>query len=100
MTAPPGELERFDAGVGRVLKTGVLVSTVLLALGLLSWLLGAGIAGMLLNAGLVTLMATPVVRLLASLVEYVRTREWFFVVMTAAVVVVLIGTGLYAVYER
>jgi len=100
MTAPPGELERFDAGVGRVLKTGVLVSTVLLALGLLSWLMGVGIAGMLLNAGLVTLMATPVVRLLASLVEYVRTREWFFVVMTAAVVVVLIGTGLYAIYEK
>lgn len=100
MTAPPGELERFDAGVGRVLRTGVLVSSVLMGLGLLAWLLDFTVAATLLNAGLVSLMATPVVRLLASLIEYLRTREWFFVWMTGAVVVVLVGTVVYAVIGR
>jgi len=100
MTSPPGELERFDAGVGRVLRTGVLMSSVLMGLGLLAWLLDVAAAAALLNAGLVSLMATPVVRLLASLIEYLRTREWSFVWMTGAVVIILAGTVLYAVIGR
>lgn len=100
MTAPTGELERFAVLVGRVLRIGVLVSSVFLALGLAAWALDLGAADPLLQVGLFCLMGTPVVRLLASLVEYVRTQEWFFAGMTLAVVVVLTATGIYAVYGR
>jgi uncharacterized membrane protein len=97
MTAPPGELERFDVVVGRVLRTGVLVSSAFLALGLLAWFLAVDVAGPLLHAGLFCLMATPVVRLMASVVEYARTREWFFFWMTCAVMAVLVGTVWFAI---
>ena len=40
----------------------------------------------LLNAGLIVLMATPILRVLVSVVEYVRMRDWFFAVTTLAVV--------------
>ena len=40
----------------------------------------------LLNAGLLVLMATPMLRVLLSVVEYVRMGDWFFAATTLAVV--------------
>jgi uncharacterized membrane protein len=80
----------FELLLGRTLGIGVLVSTVLLALGLLLSLVMPGApANRLLDAGLVLLMATPMARVLLSCAEYVRERDWFFAVNAFGVLVVL-----------
>jgi len=44
-----------------------------------------------LDAGLVVLMGTPVLRVAVSAVAYLRARDWFFVATTLAVLAVLLG---------
>ncbi len=84
-------LARLEALFGKVLVSGVVLSASLLGLGLLLWVLGYdGTWGRdILNAGLITLMATPVVRVIVSAVEYARRRDWFFVATSCAVLAVL-----------
>lgn len=86
------QLQRLETLLGRVLVGGVAISAIVLALGLVVEFAG-GDAGMLLRAGLLLLMATPIVRVAVSLVEYVRMRDWFFTATTATVLVVLL-TGV------
>ena len=52
-------------------------------------------ADLLLRAGLFVLMATPILRVIVSIVEYVRMRDWFFVATTLAVLTVLALTIFY-----
>jgi uncharacterized membrane protein len=87
MNVPSESLGRLEQDLGRLLVTGVIVSAVLLAAGLGLWLVqpSGAIAAWLLNAGLIVLMATPMMRVLVSFLEYVRMRDWFFVVMTVLV---------------
>jgi uncharacterized membrane protein len=90
---------RLEVHLGRLLQVGVLTSAACLALGLVLWMAGAaaGPANALLTAGLVILMATPILRVIVSLVEYVRMRDWFFVGTTVLVFGVLIVTVTLAV---
>ena len=48
-------------------------------------------ANRVLAAGLMLLMATPIVRVVASLVEYLRIRDWWFAATTVVVLAVLMG---------
>ena len=91
-------LERL---LGRVLGTGVRISAVLLGLGLAVFSSGYAppVADALLHAGLVALMATPMLRVVISVVEYARARDWFYLATTGAVLLVLIGTVAVAVME-
>jgi uncharacterized membrane protein len=81
----------LERRVGGVLRAGVYVSTVCLAVGLtLSVALGDGpIAAVLMNAGLMILMATPVARVAASVLEYARERDWTFFLLTTIVLLEL-----------
>jgi uncharacterized membrane protein len=94
--APDAAIERLEAQVGRLLQTGVTLATVCLSAGLLMWLtLGGGrVASATLTAGLVILMLTPLARVVASLVAYVRLRDWFFVGTTVLVLLVLVAAWL------
>ncbi len=87
-------LERLESVLGRLLGIGVTISTVLLLVGLgLSLAAGRAEAGSaFVNAGLIVLMATPIVRVIVSFVEYVREGDWFFAATTFAVLVVLTVT--------
>lgn len=79
--------------LGRTLAVGVFSSTALLALGLtLSLMMPGRPADLLLDAGLLLLMATPMTRVLISCIEYVRERDWFFAVNAFGVLVVLAVT--------
>lgn len=82
----------FDIEVllGRVLVTGLRSSALLLASGIVADLAGWGATGLLLRAGLVTLMATPILRVAVSVVEYARLRDWFFTFTALAVLGVLL----------
>jgi uncharacterized membrane protein len=78
---------RLERWLGRVLSVGVAVSTVLLGAGLALALAGAapGTSARLLRIGLIALMATPVARVVISVVEYGSKRDWAFVALTATV---------------
>jgi uncharacterized membrane protein len=78
---------RLERYLGRLLLVGLATASALLTLGLVMQIAApAGNAsGTLLTMGLVTLMATPMLRVIASVVEYARMREWFFVLTTLVV---------------
>jgi uncharacterized membrane protein len=92
---PDAQLEQR---VGSVLRWGVYVSAVCLAIGLTLSLTRTGdalLAGVLMNAGLMILMATPVARVATSVIEYAREGDWTFFVCTSIVLIEL-GAGIVA----
>ncbi len=84
--------------LGRLLTAGIALSTTCLVAGLTLSLvdraLGPEHAGLhpLIDAGLIILMVTPLVRVLVSLAEEIRDRNWFFAGITLMVVAVLGAT--------
>ena len=100
-TTDDDTLERLERQLGRLLVTGVVSSAVCLALGLALLILSSERvwSDRLLAAGLVILMATPMLRVVVSIVEYVRIREWFFVLTTLIVLTELVGGVLYALHR-
>ncbi len=87
---------RLETSVGRVLRVGVAASSLCLAVGLALSMVpsAAGAAKILLNAGLIVLMATPVGRVVISVGEYALERDWLFVVLTTIVLLEL-AAGVY-----
>ena len=98
MNVERDSLGRLEQHLGRLLVTGVIVSAVLLAAGLALWLTipDAPLSRWLLNGGLVVLMATPILRVFVSFVEYVRMKDWVFVATTILVLVELTVTVVVA----
>jgi uncharacterized membrane protein len=88
--------------LGRLLQGGVLSAAACLAAGLAIWMSGSlpGVATVLLTGGLMILMATPILRVVVSLVEYARMRDWFFVSTTLFVFGVLIVTLTLALLQQ
>ena len=94
------KLERL---IGIVLRGGVIVSSVCLAAGLLLSLAtgDGGVAGFLLNAGIIVLLATPLARVVVSTVQYVSERDWRFATLTFVVLLELIASAVAAlVFNR
>jgi uncharacterized membrane protein len=91
----------LETRIGRVLTAGRWVSTTLLAFGLLTLLLTpfTALALLLINAGLISLYATPVARVIAATIGFVESREWRFVAMTVAVLCVLVGSVVAGFYK-
>lgn len=94
-------LERLEVILGRVLLAGVLSSSACLAVGLIMWMTGRYpiAANRVLAAGLILLMATPILRVVVSLVEYLRMRDWWFAATTIVVLAVLMGTVALALRQ-
>ena len=92
------DLNRLEETLGRVLSLGSTASTALLAVGLALILAGprTDLASFFLNAGLLTLIATPVARVLVSTVQYAAEREWTFLLLTTTVLLVLLASWLVA----
>ena len=91
-------LDRLENRLGVLLKAGVLSSAAALAIGLLAWFSGGAttFSSGALTLGLLILMATPILRVVVSLVAYIRMRDWFFVGTTITVFVLLGITVLLA----
>ena len=89
-------LAPLELKLGRLLFAGVTISAVCLAAGLVLTLTGVrpDAANVILTAGLVILMITPIARVVASLVVYIRLRDWFFVWTTIVVFAVLLMAWL------
>lgn len=90
--------ERLERLLGRVLLAGVAISAGLFGLGLALWMIAGadGPGAPFLHAGLVILMATPVARVVVSVIEYVRERDWLFAAATLGVLAVLVATVVVA----
>ena len=88
----------FEMALGRLLRMGVLASSICLGAGLLMTLANASdaLAAAMLTGGLVLLIATPAARVVASAVSYARRRDWVFVGLTLAVCVELLASVVVA----
>ena len=98
--APATPLERV---IGVVLRAGVMASSACLAVGLLLALMmgDGGLAGILLHAGIIVLLATPVARVIVSIVQYASQRDWAFTALTAIVLLELMASAVAAlVFNR
>jgi uncharacterized membrane protein len=93
-----GSSSPLDRTGATLLTWGVLLSALCTIAGLCVWLAAAGDwrAIALLNAGLMTLMATPILRLCVAVVQFAQARDWFFLVTTVAVLAVLAITLILA----
>lgn len=82
------QMERF---IGLALRVGVGASTGCLLIGLLLSVGGLApqVSDRLLTVGLMVLIATPVARVIISIVEYLRERDWMFAVLTTVVLLEL-----------
>jgi uncharacterized membrane protein len=102
MTTQSDALARLERHVGRIFVVGVAVSAPILAAGLALYLVSPDLpaTGVLLDAGLLMLMATPMLRVLLSVIEYVKMRDWFFVTTTLAVIAELSVTIISALRLR
>lgn len=86
----------FDA----VNRAAVVTSTALLAAGLALWFVAGPMASQrLLDAGLIALMLTPVLRLLTTLAADIRRRDAVATATTLAVFAIL-GLGLALALRR
>jgi uncharacterized membrane protein len=89
-------MSRLENTIGFVLRAGVAASSIALAMGLGLALMDAPAAPWLLHAGIVMLLATPVARVVVSIVEYIRERDWTFATLTAIVLAELLASAVAA----
>jgi uncharacterized membrane protein len=88
-------IARLEIQLGRLLFAGIMSAASCLADGLGLWMAGVShLANVLLTKGLIVLMVTPIARVIASMIVYVRMRDWFFVATTFLVFAVLIAAWL------
>lgn len=89
---------RLERIIGIVLRTGVAASSICLLVGLVLSFLGGweATSGLLLHTGIIVLLATPVARVVVSIVQYVSERDWGFATLTAIVLVELMASVIAA----
>jgi uncharacterized membrane protein len=94
---------KMEDVIGMVLRAGVFLSTACLVLGLGAAIaFGGGTAAhVLLHAGIIILLATPVSRVVVSIVEYSIARDWTFAALTTIVFLELTASAIAAlVFKR
>ena len=94
------KLERL---IGIVLRAGVMISSACLTVGLLLSLAtgGGALASVLLNTGIIVLLATPLARVVVSTIQYVIDRDWTFATLTFIVLLELVASAVAAlVFNR
>jgi uncharacterized membrane protein len=88
----------LERTIAIVLRAGVTLSSACLALGLIA-ALAAGqseFSRILLHTGLIVLFATPVTRVVVSIVQYVSERDWTFAALTTLVLIELLASAVAA----
>jgi hypothetical protein len=90
-----GELEARYSWVG---LAGLALSALCLGIGLVLYLIQhqAPLAGVLLHAGLLILMATPALRVVITTADRLRRRDMTFVMVTVTVLLELVLAGWLA----
>ena len=93
-------MQRLETTIGEVLRFGTITSSTMFAIGLVMSIVRyqPAVAQLLLVAGLVILLATPVARVVVSVIEYMRERDWTFVMLTLIVLLALAGSVVAAYF--
>jgi uncharacterized membrane protein len=94
---------RLEGRIATVLRAGVTLSSACLALGLIAALVTgqSELSRILLHTGLIVLFATPVTRVVVSMVQYVSERDWTFAALTTIVLIELLASAVAAlVFNR
>jgi uncharacterized membrane protein len=93
-------MQRLETTIGEVLRFGTITSSTMFAIGLVMTVVGyqPAVAQLLLATGLVILLATPPARVVVSVIEYVRERDWTFVLLTGIVLLALAGSVVAAYF--
>jgi|GEM_PF-327183 len=96
----PAKHEAIELVLARLLRIGSIIAAALLAAGIGAMLLGghAVVGPRLITAGLLALMATPIMRVVVAGLIFTRDRDWRFaffcvVVLCSLVAGVLLGHG-------
>jgi uncharacterized membrane protein len=91
-------MQRLETTIGEVLRFGTITSSTMFAIGLVMTVVRyePAVARLLLGAGLVILLATPPARVVVSVIEYIRERDWTFVALTLIVLLALAGSVVAA----
>jgi uncharacterized membrane protein len=91
-------MQRLETTIGEVLRFGTITSSTMFAIGLVMTVVRyqPAVAQLLLGAGLVILLATPPARVVVSVIEYIRERDWTFVALTLVVLLALAGSVVAA----
>lgn len=64
--------------LARLLRIGSMIAAGLMAVGIVLMIFGATLGGTLVLAGLLTLVSTPVIRVLAAMAVFLRERDYLF----------------------
>jgi uncharacterized membrane protein len=92
---------RLEVLIGRVLRAGVVASSLCIACGLAVFLVAPNTGSAILNVGIVLLIATPGARVVLSIVAYTIERDWPFVALTTIVLAELAASVVAAlVFHR
>lgn len=94
----PSPHEPIELVLARLLRIGSIIAAILLALGIGAMLLGghAVVGPRLITAGLLALLATPVMRVMVAGLIFAREKDWRFaffclVVLCSIVAGILLG---------
>jgi uncharacterized membrane protein len=93
------EIKQLEKLVGAVLRTGVFASASILAVGLAATLAFPSFkhGPDIIRAGLLVLIATPVSRVVASVIQYTRDRDWLFSALTLFVLLIVLGSLVFGI---
>ena len=94
---------RLERTIAIVLRAGVTASSACLALGLIASIFAgqSELSRILLHTGLIVLFATPVARVVVSIAQYIRERDWTFAALTTVVLIELLASAVAAlVFNR
>ena len=92
MSQEPVKVLTIEHILAKVLRLGSIVAGVLLAAGLGAMpLTGAPFPRRLITAGLITLLLTPVLRVLVAAVVFIRERDWLFALFCLVVLCSLVA---------
>jgi uncharacterized membrane protein len=87
---------QLTAILGRVFTWGNRISATMLVIGAVILFLAPELGTAVLRAGLVTLLAIPVARVVVLIVGFLRAREWPSALMSGTVLAILMGSVIVA----
>ena len=89
------KLERL---IGVVLRAGVVLSSTCFTVGLAIYLLAGytDLSRLILQTGVIVLLATPVARVVVSIGQYASSRDWTFAALTLIVLLELMASAAAA----
>ena len=90
------DLTLLERRIGRLLRGGVAASASVMAIGLILWSAGVPAADIVLRAGLLLLIAIPVTRIVASLLDALHRRDRLLSWSTGLVLFIMVSTILYS----